>query len=285
MPDPVLVLGATSLVGGYLRPRLKAAGRGVLAVSRNPPAFDDEWSYADISRGPAGLPAAPAAIHLAPLWLAPPLIRNMAERGLRRLVAFGSTSRATKVDSADPKERALAARLARAEDDLRRECDAAGVAWTILRPTMIYGGGRDKNLSGVAAVARTFGVAPVAGEGRGLRQPVHADDLAALAVAALEAPSSHGRAYDVGGGTVLTYRAMLEEVCRVTGGRMVAVSPGLLKAGLRAAALLTARRDLSPAMVDRMEQDLVVDDSEARRDLGHRPRPFAYPDGGPVPPA
>ena len=284
MLDPVLVLGATSLVGSYLRPRLKAAGHRVLSVSREPPTLDDEWSYADISRGPAGLPKAPAAIHLAPLWLAPPLVRGMAERGLRRLVAFSSTSRATKVASPDAKERALAARLAQAEDDVARACDATGVAWTLLRPTMIYGGGKDKNLSGVAALSRTFG-APMAGEGRGLRQPVHADDLAAAAVRALDAPASHGRAYDVGGGSVLTYRAMVEEVCRVTGGRMVSVAPGLMKAGLRAASLLTARRDLSPAMVDRMEQDLVVDDSDARRDLGHRPRPFAWPDGGPVPPA
>ena len=286
---PILVLGATSLVGRYLLPRLVAAGRTVEAVSRRPPAVADahaRWLQLDIDREGDRLPAAATAVHLAPLWLAPPLVFGMAGRGLRRLIAFGSTSRRTKAGSADARERELAARLARAEDDLRLACDRSGVAWTLFRPTMIYGGALDKNLTAIARFARRLGFVAIAGRGGGLRHPVHADDLAGACLQALASPATHGRVYEVGGGTVLSYRDMVAEVCRAAGGaRLVSVPAPLLRFAFRAAAVVPRYRGLSASIVDRMDQDLVADDAAARRDLGYRPRAFAYPDGGPVPSA
>ena len=281
----MVVVGATSLVGSYLIPRLAAAGRTVEAVSRSrrdstPGA---RWHAVDVVAAPEAVPAADAAVHLAPLWLAPPLVGALAARGARRLIAFGSTSRFTKEASADPREREVARRLAEAEQRLAAECERHGVAWTVVRPTLIYGGGRDRSLSAIAAVARRVRVVPVAGQGRGLRQPVHADDLAALCVTALDRPASAGRAYDVGGGTGLSYRAMVGEVCRSAGGaRVIAVPAGPLRLLFRATALLPGLGWASPAMVDRMERDLVVDDADARRDLDWSPRAFAYPDGAPA---
>jgi nucleoside-diphosphate-sugar epimerase len=288
VPPPdraVVVVGATSLVGRYLLPRLAAAGRAVEAVSRtrHAAAPGARWHAVDVVATPDALPAAGAGVHLAPLWLAPPLVGTLAARGVRRLIAFGSTSRFTKEGSPDAREREVARRLADAEERLEAECARHGVAWTIFRPTLIYGGGLDRSLSAIAAVARRARVVPVSGPGRGLRQPVHADDLAALCVTALDRPAAAGRAYDVGGGSVLSYRAMVDEVCRSAGGaRVIGIPAPPLRLLFRATALLPGLRWASPAMVDRMERDLVVDDSDARRDLGWAPRAFAYPDGAPA---
>jgi nucleoside-diphosphate-sugar epimerase len=282
--DAVAVVGATSLVGHDLLPRLAAAGRVVHAISRRPPSTADgaaRWHVVDVARAPGAIPAVTAAVHLAPLWLAPPVVESLAARGLRRLVAFSSTSRFTKAGSSDRREQDVARRLAEAEDAVAAACARGGVAWTILRPTLIYGGGRDANLTAIARVARRLGVVAVAGRGEGRRQPVHADDLAAACVRLLDAPETHGRAYDVGGGTVLAYRDMVAEVCRAAGGaRVIAVPPGLLRAAFRIAGLVLP---VSGAMVDRMERDLVADDAAARRDFGWAPRAFAYPDGAPRP--
>ena len=279
--DAVAVVGATSLVGHYLLPRLAAAGHAVHAISRTPPAAAAgpwRWHAADVARDAAPLPAVTAAVHLAPLWLAPAVVAALAARGLRRLVAFGSTSRFTKAASPDAREREVARRLAEAEDAVAAACAKGGVAWTILRPTLIYGGGRDANLTAIAGWAKRLRFVPVAGEGAGLRQPVHADDLAAACVPILGLPRTHGRAYDVGGGTTLSYRAMAAEVCRAAGGaRVVGVPAGALRAAFRVARLVVP--SVSPAMVDRMARDLVVDDADARRDFGWAPRAFAYPDG------
>jgi nucleoside-diphosphate-sugar epimerase len=284
-PDPVIVIGATSLVGRYLLPRLAASGRSVSAVSRQPAAAstpEARWYRIDVAREPAAVPAAPTAIHLAPLWLAPPVVESLAGRGLRRLIAFGSTSRFTKERSADAGEREVARLLAEAEDRVRESCDRHGIAWTLFRPTLIYGGGRDRNLSAIARWGRRLGFVMIAGSGRGLRQPVHADDLAAACVLALDARAAIGHAYDLGGGTVLSYRAMAEAVCRAAGSaRVIGVPPVLLKSAFRIASLVPGRGQVTASMVDRMEQDLTVDHEPARKDFGYAPRAFAYPDGAP----
>jgi nucleoside-diphosphate-sugar epimerase len=241
------------------------------------------WFRIDVVGEPAAIPAAPTAIHLAPLWHAPPLVEGLATRGLRRLIAFGSTSRFTKERSADAGERDLARRLADAEDSLRAACQRHGIAWTVFRPTLIYGGGQDRNLSAIARWARRLGFVMIAGSGRGLRQPVHADDLAAACVLALGAPATYGRAYDLGGATVLTYREMAEAVCRASGGaRVIGVPSPVLRTAFRVASVLRRDRQVTAAMVDRMEQDLTVDHEPARRDFGYTPRAFAYPNGGSV---
>src|SRR5688500_17762399 len=174
------------MVAHYLIPRLRHAGYEVHAVRRRPPASTPPagvvWHVADLAHGVPDAPAACVLIQLAPLWLAPPLIRALAGRGLRRVIAFGSTSRFTKKHSPDARERETAARLTAAEADVRRDCTEAGVPWTIFRPTLIYGGGRDRNVSTIAAFIRGFGFAPVVEGGRARRQPVHADDLAAASL-------------------------------------------------------------------------------------------------------
>jgi nucleoside-diphosphate-sugar epimerase len=258
----------------------------VLAVSRRPSeasAAGARWFRIDVAREPSAIPPAATAIHLAPLWLAPPLVEGLAARGLRRLIAFGSTSRHTKERSADAADRDVARRLADAEDALRTACARHAVEWTLFRPTLIYGGGRDRNVSAIAQWARRLGFVAIAGEGRGLRQPVHADDLAAACVSALAAPQTAGRAYDLGGATVLTYRAMAEAVGRSSGGaRVIGVPSALLRAAFRMASMLPRYRQVTASMVDRMDQDLTVDDTPAQRDFGWAPRAFAYPDGAGV---
>ena len=270
-------------MGGYLIPRLAAAGLTPLAVSRRPaPASpaDARWFRVDVARDPSAIPAADTAVHVAPLWLAPALVEGMASRGLRRIIAFGSTSRFTKERSADAGERDVARRLAEAEDRLRAECDRHQIAWTIFRPTLIYGGGRDRNLTAIAGWARRLGFVAIAGEGTGLRQPVHADDLAHACVRALPEAVTHGREYDLGGATVLTSRQMAEEVARASGGaRVIGVPRPVLRMAFRLVSVLPRYRQVTPSMVDRMDDDLIVDHSAAQRDFGYAPRAFAYPDG------
>jgi nucleoside-diphosphate-sugar epimerase len=87
----------------------------------------------------------------------------------------------------------VAASLAEAEAEVERFCAEPGVAWTILRPTLIYDEGRDGNVSRLAGLIRRFGVLPLSGEGEGLRQPVHAEDLAVGACAPpARAPRENG---------------------------------------------------------------------------------------------
>jgi nucleoside-diphosphate-sugar epimerase len=280
----VLVTGATSLVGHFLLPRLLQEPLTVHALSRVPPADVRpglHWHAVDIERGRTDLMAITAtlAFHLAPLWLLPKRIDDLAALGVRRLIAFGSTSRFTKMGSANPYERDVARRLADAEDATAQGCARHGIAWTIFRPTIIYGGGRDRSLTSLARVIRRFGFFPVAGAARGLRQPVHADDLALACLLARDAGATFGRAYDLTGGSTLSYRAMLAVIAQGVGRRprLLTLPLPAVRAAVRCARLWPRYRHLSPEMANRMNEDLCFDSGEAARDFGYTARPFVHP--------
>ncbi len=274
-----LVIGATGVVGHFLLPRLAAAGLEVHAVSRQP---RDElaplatWHPGDIGipGWQRGMPPMDVVFHLAPLWLLPPVLSDLRELGTGRLIAFGSTSRHTKAESTSPAERKVAARLMVAETRLAREADFC--EWTLFRPTLIYGAGLDQNVSSIARFVQRFGFFPLVGRAQGLRQPVHADDLAAVCVTALGVHASHRCTLDLGGGEVLGFREMVLRIFGTLG--RPARLPRLPAAGMKAAVGLASRlpgfRHLDVAMVARMSVDMTFDNTPARLLLGYSPREF-----------
>jgi nucleoside-diphosphate-sugar epimerase len=180
----------------------------------------------------------------------------------------------TKAASPDPAERATATRLAQAEAAVQAFCEAHGVAWTVLRPTLIYSEGHDGNVSRLAGLARRFGVVPLAGAGRGLRQPVHAEDLAWAAMAAAASPVTSGRTYDLPGGDTLSYKAMVERIFLGLDKtpRILCAPAPLWRLGF---SLLRGRLPgATAAMGGRMDQDLAFDGAPAAQDFGWAPRPF-----------
>lgn len=290
-PLPVAVTGASGQVGKVLLPRLAELWRPVAALSRRPPAWADsmegvDWRVADLRSGwPAGL-AVERLVHAGPLPLLAPLVGDAAAAGLRRLVAFSSTSVLVKLDSADAAERRQIAELLDAEAAAERACAAHDVSLTLLRPTLIYGTGLDASLTPLAGLIRRWRCLPLPGPGAGRRQPVHAGDLANAVLASLERPAAGARVYTLGGGSTISYRRMVETLFRVEGlePRIMTLPAAFCRVGIRVLRLLPRYRQLSPALVDRLERDLVFDDSEARRDLGWRPRPFAPTAAGLRPP-
>jgi nucleoside-diphosphate-sugar epimerase len=271
---PVLVLGATSLIGRFALPRLRAAGTAHLALSRT--ADQAGWTKADLADPDLAskLPVCPTVLSLSPIWHLPRALPALKARGMTRLVAVSSTSVFTKAASPDAYEQGVVKRLADGEADVRRFCEAQGVAWTILRPTLIYAEGQDQNVTRLARLIRKLGVLPLAGSGAGLRQPVHADDLAGAAIAAAASAAARDKAYDLPGGETLTYRQMAERVFEGLGRKPAIVS---VPQGLWTLAFALARPLLPGAtaqMGARMSEDLAFDGSAAARDFGWSPRAF-----------
>ena len=227
-------------------------------------------TYAD---APTDTPA--ASISLMPVWELPAYFGWLAERGCRRLVVLSSTSRFTKTASVRPHDRDLAARLAGGEEAAEAWAAETGAALTILRPTMVYGGPADGNVSELARVLRRFRAVPVVGSGSGLRQPVHMGDVAATTARALLLDSTPRVAYELSGGEVLTYRAMLDRIrATLAGPTFVVRVPGTPFRLLERVLPRSRRVSLAAGMVERMGTDMVFDHAAARVDLGHDPRRF-----------
>ncbi len=272
-----LVFGASGQIGHFLLPHLREQGVSVEAVSRHPPtqASSVLWTQFDIHVGGDAARRPDLVFSAGPLdglvsWLARTRHRPS------RIVAFSSTSALSKQNSIDPEERALAERLLEAEASLAAYCQARGIAWTILRPTLIYGCGKDANLSRIAALARRWRCVPLPRHARGLRQPVHAQDLALGAWCAVNAATSAGKCYEVCGGETLAYDEMVRRTlaCLSPPAQLVRVPSSLLQAGVWALSKFHRGPGLSPSMLRRMGEDLVFPDAAARRDFGWKPRAF-----------
>jgi nucleoside-diphosphate-sugar epimerase len=278
--ERVLLLGATSLVGRFVVPRLANAGIDAVALSRVERAEQPgiRWLHGDLAR-PETWAASPGVstawvLSLSPIWLlTAEVLVALQTKGMRRLVAFSSTSRFTKAASGSAAERATAKALADGESRVEAFCGAQGIGFTVLRPTLIYAEGQDGNVSRLAGLIRRFGVLPLPGGATGLRQPVHADDLAALALHALRRPGTN-RAYDTPGGETLAYRVMVERIFEGLGRppRILTLPPSALRLGY-----VAARPWLPGSTADmliRVAEDLVFDPAPAVRDLDWSPRPF-----------
>lgn len=279
----VAVTGATSQVGQLLLPKLVAAGHQVLASSRRAvtpasmPAVT--WVQPDLG-GDAVLPpqfaAAEILIHLAPIEALPAFLQRAPLTGLRRMLAFSTTSADTKANSTSAGERAFARSILAAEAMAQSYCDQRQIAWTIFRPTLIYGLGLDNNVALIARFTQRFGFFPLVGQGSGLRQPVHAADLTIACLAVMDERRTYGQTYYLGGADVLTYRAMVERIYAALGRRprFLKVPVALLRLGLHGLSKLRRFAYLTPEMADRMNQDMVFDIAAAVRDFGYQPRAF-----------
>jgi nucleoside-diphosphate-sugar epimerase len=278
------LLGARGLVGESLISLLTYQNRDVIAFSRSPSEQKTKgklrWiqldNHSDSSQDRAPFSTIHQWLCVAPIWVLPHYFSILESGGVRRIVTLSSTSRFTKDDSSDPEEQAIAMRLADAEAQVQAWAESHGVEWIILRPTLIYGSGRDKNVSEIARFIRRFRFFPLFGQAKGLRQPIYAQDVASACIAALDSPVAANRAYNLSGAETLTYRDMVTRIFRALKRpvRLLTVPLVFFRLAVATLRLLPRYRHWSPAMAERMNRDLVFDHSEAMRDFGFKPRPF-----------
>ena len=272
----VAVTGALGFVASHLLPRLEAGGARVIAIAR--PGRDVtaiervriEVRRADLSDRTglaSAFTGADAVVHLAGMALVPGMLPALVVARVSRGVFIGSAGVYTKL--ASPGAEAKRA----GEAGLR----ASPLAYTLLRPSMIYGTPRDRNLARLLRWIRRCPVVPIPGGGATPQQPVHVEDLCAAIVAALERPAAARGEYDVGGPEAIELREMIHLAGHALG-RRVWLMPVPLGPG-RAAAVLARRLGLpfpvSPEQVLRLQESKAVNIAPARRDLGFAPRPFA----------
>jgi len=277
--NTAIVTGATSQIGYFLLPRLLSAGFEVVALSRQFHSFGEGilWKVLDLQKETLQLTQPSVLFHAAPLPLLPDLLARLPiDSNLQRVIAFSSTSIFTKSDSPDIKERFIINELINAESAFISECEKRKILWTLFRPTLIYGCGRDKNVTFIAHFIQRFGFFPLLGHGKGLRQPVHADDLATACIQACQSPATYCKDYNLSGGETLSYRTMIETIFQALGKK-----PRIIQIPLRIFTMLTtllrylpAFSHLNSAMVKRINQDLCFDHSAATQDFAYCPRKF-----------
>ncbi|MCK9876467.1 NAD(P)H-binding protein [Frankia sp. Ag45/Mut15] len=305
----ILITGGSGFLGRRVVARAVAAGHDVRALARGDQAARTlrELGATDL-RGdlddPAGLAAAflaadaTALVNLASLGFGHigAILAATSAGHLHRAVFVSTTGIRTRLEPPTKRVRLAA----------ERAIEASGLDWTIIRPTMIYGGADDRNMARLLTLLAHLPAPPQPGRpplpagsgssGRSgwswrvglppipvpvpgathLHQPVHVDDLAATVLRAVTAQRCVGRAYDVAGPWPLPLRDIVTAAGSALGRRVhplsVPLGPALLLA--QRYERHAARPRLKAEQIARLAEDKAYDIGPARRDLGHQPRPF-----------
>ena len=211
----VFVTGATGFTGSRVVPLLLKNGYEVRCLHRETSdrsllsSSEVEWALGDLSNTDAlsaSMRGADALVNLASLGFghADSILRATKDAGIQRAVFIGTTAIFTQLNAKSKKVR-VAAELA---------IETSGLKYTILRPTMIYGGPRDRNMWRLIRFMKVAPIVPVFGDGKYLQQPIYVDDVAAAILGCLKSDVTIGRSYNIAGRHPLTYNEVVDTIAK-----------------------------------------------------------------------
>lgn len=276
----VAVVGASSQIGQALLPQLASAGYVTYRIGReNRDAADGTTTYIFNESSCSFIPHldfVDAVISLAPLPSVNVVVKMARSLGAKRVIAFGSTGRFSKVGSTSAIERDFVVQQEHAEKLFFNQCKEGGIGWTLFRPTMIYGADADQNVSFIKLMIRKFGFFPMPLGANGLRQPVHVDDLAQACVSALGCEATINKAYNLGGGEVLGFPELVRRIFKAEGRRQVVIPipKALFFLLVEIVRKFPKAAFVRKEMVERMYRDLTADNQTAQDDFGYLPQSF-----------
>ncbi len=251
-----LIFGASSAIGASLLPQFAS----YTAVSRFTQR-DPRWWLSGLEVAPAAPAATTHILSLGPLdafaaWLS----RHPLPSSVRQIIAMSSTSAQTKIASSASGEAQIAQRLVDSETRVRHRSAEFGIASTLLRASMLYGG-EQHLVARIQRMVRRFYTYPfLIGPGASaLRQPVHVADIASAVLLCIDQPQAFDRQLVVAGAERLSLRELIIRSARATQ-RLAIPIP-------------TPTHLIGRISLERLAQDQVFDVGTAR-DLGFTPRCF-----------
>lgn len=273
----VLVTGAAGFTGSRVVPILLEAGHEVKCFVRPTTKLDRlphkeiELCMGSLEESDSlalALDGVEVVINLASLGFGhgPNLVDIIKASGVRRAVFVSTTSIFTSLNAPSKEVRNVA------ENAIRE----SGLDYTIIRPTMIYGGPDDRNICRLIQFIKRWPIIPIFGSGRYLLQPVFVKDLAAAIVAATFQKESIRREYNLSGADPLTYNDLVMTICRLIGKRRILIhlpAPPII-AFLKIVELLGIKMKIKAEQVQRLNEHKGFSHNEAVKDFGYNPKPF-----------
>jgi nucleoside-diphosphate-sugar epimerase len=195
------------------------------------------------------------------------IVAAAAAASIKRAIFVSTTAIFTRL-SATSKSVRLAA-----EETIKN----SSLAYTILRPTMIYGSPRDRNIWRLIRWLKTIPVFPVMGSGNYLMQPIYVDDVAQAIVLSLHHEKTIAKCYNIAGGHVLTYNSLIDTVGEQLNRRILKIHlPVKLSVRiLQTIEVLGLRLPIKSEQIERLNENKNFTIEPAREDFNFQPRSFS----------
>jgi uncharacterized protein YbjT (DUF2867 family) len=273
----IFVTGATGFTGSRVVPLLLKSGYAVRCLYRassdrsSLANLDIEWALGDVS-DPQSLTSAmqgtDALVNVASLGFghADSIISAAKNAGIQRAVFISTTAIFTQLNAGSKKVR-VAAELA---------IETSGLKYTILRPTMIYGSPRDRNMWRLIRFMRLSPIAPIFGDGKYLQQPIYVDNVAQAMVSCLSSDNTIGKSYNIAGKQALTYNDVIDTIAKQMSKRVwkIHVPSKPVVSLLRFFERIRLPFPIKAEQVLRLNEDKDFLYAEAQKDFGFSPLSF-----------
>src|SRR5215216_5110916 len=273
----VFVTGGTGFIGTYVVSLLLKNGYEVRCLYRPGsdrsvlPQPEIEWTEGDVSDTQAlstSMQGADALVNVASLGFghANSIVCAAKEAGLQRAVFISSTAIFTQLNAKSKKVRLAA----------EESIETSGLKYTILRPTMIYGSPRDRNMWRLIQFMHYSPVMPVFGNGNYLQRPIYVGDVAQAIMSCLSSDQTICKSYNIAGKSPFTYNQVIDTIAGFMTKRVwkahIPSAPvvGLLKVFER----LHIPLPIKAEQVLRLNENKNFSYEEAERDFGFRPLSF-----------
>ena len=273
----VFVTGATGFTGSRVVPLLLTSGYKVSCLYR--PTSDRsllpqpgiEWVVGDVSDSQSlssAMEGTDALVNIASLGFghADSIISAAITAGVDRAIFISTTAIFTQLNANSKKIR-VAAELA---------IETSRLKYTILRPTMIYGSDRDRNIWRLIRWLRRLPFFPVFGDGNYLQQPIYVDDVAQAIVSCLASDKTIRKSYNIAGGHALTYNQVIDTIARQLNKRIwkIHVPSKPVVGMLKLFEQIHIPFPIKAEQVLRLNENKDFSYAEAQRDFGFSPLTF-----------
>ncbi|MEA4870971.1 MAG: NAD(P)H-binding protein [Christensenella sp.] len=208
-------------------------------------------------------------LHIVGIHTSRKVVPLAIRAGIKRMIVVHTTGIYSKYKSAG-------AEYLQIDADITRMCREAGVALSILRPTMIYGGLDDENVVKFIGMMDKLPVMPVVSGARFALQPVHRRDLGRAYADVLLTETTSGRNYVLSGKEPILLREMLSIIAEYLQkpARFVSVPYWVAISGAWALYLVSFTKADYREKVQRLVEPRAYPHDDATRDFGYDPVDF-----------
>lgn len=210
MRKPIIVSGANGFTGRYVCLELIKQNIPFIALLR--PKTNNYWfksmliecRYADLfdqRKLSQELKGCGALINIASIGFGNIniIIDSCKKSGIKRVIFISTTAIFTNLNVKSK--------------NIRKKAELAikksKLEWTILRPTMIYGSPKDRNIIRLIRWIDKYPILPIFGNGNYMQQPVFVKDIAWSVIEVLKNPKTTFQDFNLSGKSPLTYNSMI----------------------------------------------------------------------------